>query len=134
MGVVLVLLCFGLVDYHYLWAVPFVSLFVGLACGGMGLISTAMVESINQFQTVYAVVISPIFFFSGVFFPINQFPVVLQWLAHLSPLYHGVVINQQLLWGKPNLFLILTHSLELLVLSMILCFIAYKLIYPKMER
>ena len=32
------------------------------------------------------------FIFSGTFFPVSQLPDLLQWIAYLTPLWHGVAL------------------------------------------
>jgi lipooligosaccharide transport system permease protein len=73
-GVSLVLLAFQIVSPQWIWLVPLLGALVGLSCGAIGLIATAMVSNINQFQTVYALLISPMFFISGVFYPVERCP------------------------------------------------------------
>lgn len=112
--------------------VLWVGFLVGMGCGSLGLISSALIKNISQFQTVYTVIISPLFFFSGIFFPISNFPKPLQLVAHLSPLYHGVVLNQQLLWQRIDGLVFLQHMGELMFLNLILVIFAYKMVYKKL--
>lgn len=96
-GVSLVLLAFGLVHWEFLFLIPFIGGFVALACGGLGFIASSMVKNINQFQTIYALLISPMFFFSGVFYPLDGLPSAARFAANFNPLYHGVKIGQHIL-------------------------------------
>lgn len=111
-----------------------VGFFVGTSCGAMGLISAAMIKNMSQFQTVYALVISPLFFFSGNLFPVDRLPVYFKAIAHLSPLYHGVALAQQLLWQRVDPGLFAMHFAELLVLTAILFFVAYRKVYSKLYQ
>ena len=43
--------------------------------------------------------ITPLFLFSGTFFPITQLPTFLQGVAWLSPLWHGVDLTRGLVLG-----------------------------------
>ena len=38
---------------------------------------------------LFRFVVTPMFLFSGTFYPISQLPEWGQWLAHVSPLWHG---------------------------------------------
>lgn len=105
---------------------------VGLTCGAIGLIASAMIKNISQFQTVYAVVISPLFFFSGNMFPMNYMPNWVKTVAHVSPLYHGVILSQQLLWERFDAVAFVQHSLELIALSVVFIFIAIRLVHKKL--
>jgi lipooligosaccharide transport system permease protein len=128
---VMVLFGFLPVSWNILGVLP-VGFLVGAGCGSMGLISAAMIKNISQFQTVYTVIISPLFFFSGIFFPINKLPETLQIVAHISPLYHGVVLNQQLLWVRLDGMLWAQHLAELVILDLILLFFAYRMVHKKL--
>lgn len=105
---------------------------VGFSCGGLGLMSSALIKNISQFQTVYTVLISPLFFFSGIFFPISKMPQWLQYFAHISPVYHGVILNQQLLWGRFDGPSFAMHFFELVILSILTVFLAYRLVLKKL--
>jgi lipooligosaccharide transport system permease protein len=84
------------------WAIllfPFLSGLLAVPCGAIGLLAAAQVRNINQFQTVYSFLIAPIYFLSGVFFPLGDRP-VLQALVQGSPFYHGVRLLQMSAWGR----------------------------------
>jgi lipooligosaccharide transport system permease protein len=128
----LVLLAFGVVKPQFLFLMPVMGALTGLSCGAMGLVATGYVRNINQFQTVYALLISPMFFVSGVFYPIEQMPRPLQWLCYLSPLYHGVRLSQSALWAEDVVSAWLVHGAALIALTAVLMVWAWKRIYPKL--
>lgn len=127
-----VLFIFQVVKIDFIFLMPIMGGLVGLSCGAMGLLSTAYVKNINQFQTVYALLISPMFFVSGVFYPIEEMPRFLQFFCYLSPLYHGVRLSQSALWAEDVLQTWLIHGLSLVGLTAILMVWAWKKIYPKL--
>ena len=49
-------------------------------------------ETDARFALVMRFLVLPLFLFSGTFFPISQLPTLLQALAWISPLWHGVVL------------------------------------------
>ena len=53
----------------------------------------------NRFATIFRFGITPLFLFSGTFFPITSLPAALQALAWLTPLYHGVALTRGLSLG-----------------------------------
>ena len=53
----------------------------------------------NRFNVIFRFGITPLFLFSGTFFPITQLPAVLQGVAWLSPLWHGVDLTRGLVLG-----------------------------------
>jgi lipooligosaccharide transport system permease protein len=84
------------------WAIllfPFIAGLLAVPCGAIGLLAAAWVRNINQFQTVYSFLIAPIYFLSGVFFPLGERP-VLNAIVQFSPFYHGVRLLQMSAWGR----------------------------------
>lgn len=96
-GVAIVLALFGLMVNPWLIpALASVGFLVALPCGAMGLLSSAMVNNMNQFQTVYSFLIAPLYFLSGIFFPISQMATPVRIVAEFFPLIHGVRLAQAL--------------------------------------
>ena len=52
-----------------------------------------------MFSAIFRWVVTPLFLFSGTFFPIEQMPAQLQPIAWLSPLWHGVELTRGLTLG-----------------------------------
>lgn len=48
-------------------------------------------------------VIGPMFLFSGTFFPVDQLPIGIRWLAWITPLWHGVEIARDTVIGGADL-------------------------------
>jgi lipooligosaccharide transport system permease protein len=119
-GVGLVLAVMGLLPN--LWSVllfPLIAGFVAVPCGAIGLLAAAQVRNINQFQTVYSFIIAPIYFLSGVFFPITDRPIL--WaIAQLSPFYHGVRLLQMTAWGRWTVTEVLMQTAILLAFTVVL--------------
>lgn len=118
---------FGLLENSWLFMLVFpLGAFVAIPCCALGLLSASLVRNINQIQSVYAFFVSPLFFFSGIFFPIEQMPQTCQWIAKSLPLYHGVRLCQMIFWNEPNLRSALGHLLILLLFSLLFGFWAYR--------
>jgi lipooligosaccharide transport system permease protein len=79
-------------------AIPAVVL-VGFAFGGLGLVINALASGYDFFSYYLTLVLTPMMMLSGVFFPVEQLPGVIQALAMALPLYHGVEIVRPLLSG-----------------------------------
>lgn len=95
----LVLACLGLVHNPFILPIlPLIGGLIAIPCGAIGLLAAAHVRNINQFQTVYSFLIAPIFYLSGVFFPLAERP-ILNLVAQFSPFYHGVRLLQISIWG-----------------------------------
>ena len=56
----------------------------------------------SKFAAIFRFGITPLFLFSGTFFPISSLPVVLQGLAWLTPLFHGVALTRGLRSGRSS--------------------------------
>ena len=60
----------------------------GLAFGAMGMAVTSVTSSIDMFNLPIFLVITPMFLFSGTFFPLGGLPAWAAGMATLLPLYH----------------------------------------------
>jgi lipooligosaccharide transport system permease protein len=72
----------------------------GMAFGAPVAAFSATQDKDTAFSTMYRFVVVPLFLFSGTFFPISQLPVVLQWVAYATPLFHGVALCRDLTLGQ----------------------------------
>jgi lipooligosaccharide transport system permease protein len=131
-GVSLVLTAFGLFSHPTsgLWLAPAVGVLVAFPLGCLGLLASCTVRNINQFQTVYSFLISPLYFFSGIFFPLEQMPGWLQAIAKALPLYHGVRLSQAIFWNENIGAVWAVHAPILLIYSAVL----FALTFVKVRR
>lgn len=74
-------------------AIP-AAVLTGLAFSAPMMAYAATLRQGGNFNAVFRFVITPLFLFSGVFFPIAQLPVALQRVAAFTPLYHGVELTR----------------------------------------
>jgi lipooligosaccharide transport system permease protein len=66
----------------------------GLAfAGGMGAFMATQ-RTPDKFSAIFRWVITPLFLFSGTFFPVDSLPVFVRPIAWLSPLWHGVELTR----------------------------------------
>ena len=90
----LVVLCmlslFGIVPLAAGLLAPFVGFLTALMFAALSLFVTSFVKTINHFNFYFTGFISPMFFFSGVVFPISKLPAPIQPLAEVIPLTHSV--------------------------------------------
>ena len=56
-----------------------------------------------SFSTIFRFVVTPLFLFSGTFFPVDRLPPLLQSFALLTPLYHGVALARGAVLGTIDL-------------------------------
>jgi len=74
----------------------------------LGLTYTSLLKSIEQVNFYFTLFITPLFLFSGVFYPIDNLPHIVRTIAFLSPLYHLVEIIRPLVLGRLD-FGVLIH-------------------------
>jgi lipooligosaccharide transport system permease protein len=99
------------------WAVmalPAASL-LGFAFAAIGMSATTFMRSWQDFDMVNLAILV-LFLFSATFFPLSVYPENIRFLAHLSPLYHGVTLIRGLTLGDIHAGL-LGHSAFLAVLG-----------------
>jgi lipooligosaccharide transport system permease protein len=82
-----------------LWVLP-VTFLIGITFGAMGLIVTAVAPSYDFFMYYFTLVITPMLLASGVFFPLDQLPLALQWIASALPLTHAIALVRPLVHGE----------------------------------
>jgi len=84
----MVITAFGLISFpDGLWLIP-LSALGGLAFGSMAMWLTGLTPSFEMFNLPIFLFITPMFLFSGAFFPMDGLPAWTAWLAQLLPLYH----------------------------------------------
>ncbi len=71
-----------------------VALLGGLALGAIGMFFTGITPSIDMFNLPIFLFITPMFLFSGTFFPVSNLPAWAQPLALVFPLYHLVEMTR----------------------------------------
>ncbi len=86
-----------------------VQLLVGLAFGTLLYAYSAGTRSEAAFSLVYRLGVVPLFLFSGAFFPISNLATPLEWLARVTPLWHGVDLTRMLTLGNVDVGLALVH-------------------------
>ena len=75
------------------------SILMGLLFGNLGLAYTSYITSIHQLMYFFTLVITPMFWFSGVFFPLDSLPGWVQVLAWFIPMSHVVDLFRGLVSG-----------------------------------
>jgi lipooligosaccharide transport system permease protein len=99
------------------WALllPLVVIAAGALFSAIGLLFTSLVKSIDLFSYFYTLFYTPLFLFSGIFFPVTQFPFGAE-IAWFTPLYHIVEMSRALAHGNVSVGL-LGHAAWVLVVS-----------------
>ena len=90
----------GLASWPLSLAVVAVLPLIGLTFGALGLVVTAVSPSFDFFMYYFTLFITPMTMLCGVFYPIEQLPAALQWVAQLLPLTHAVLLVRPLMLGE----------------------------------
>ena len=95
----LVIIAFGAAESPTIvLAVP-AAVLTGMAFAGPIAAFAATQKTPSKFASIFRFGITPLFLFSGTFFPISSLPDALQALAWLTPLFHGVALTRALSLG-----------------------------------
>jgi len=74
-------------------------LLTGLAFSAPLIAYAATLKGNENFNAIFRFVVTPLFLFSGVFFPLTRLPPALRAAAWLTPLFHGVELTRALTLG-----------------------------------
>ncbi len=99
--IMIVISAFGLVDSSLVVAAIPLLFVSGLIFAETSLIFVAVVPGIDSFNYFYTLLMTPMFLFSGIFFPLDNLPPVVVKIAFFTPLYHLVNICRSFAAGQP---------------------------------
>ncbi len=93
----------------------------GLAIGVVIMSYTSRIEEDKgQMAMIMRFGITPMFLFSGTFFPLTQLPIYLQWIGWISPLWHGTELGRVLSYSLVEpLWLTIVHGVYLIALTVV---------------
>jgi len=94
---------FGLTRSLWALAVPVVIALVALLFAALSLVVAAVAKSFEFFNYYLTLVVTPMFLFCGVFFPLESLPRWAQALARVLPLTYAVRATRALMQGRPEL-------------------------------
>lgn len=89
-AVLVVIWIAGIITYPLSIAAILVGFITGIMFGTLSMFITSFIGNINHFNFYFTGLLSPMFFFSGVVFPIENLPEALKWVAEAVPLTHVV--------------------------------------------
>jgi lipooligosaccharide transport system permease protein len=127
---VLVMIPFGAVSSPLiLLAIPAATL-TGLAFATPIAAYAATQKVMTSFNYIFRFLITPLFLFSGAFFPVERLPALIQPIAWVTPLYHGVALARGLALGTigNDLFAAFIHLAVLLLFAgggLVLCLLQF---------
>ena len=113
-----------------------VAVLTGMAFGAPIAAYSATQRTPNKFNVIFRFGITPLFLFSGTFFPIESLPGFLQPVAWLSPLWHGVDLTRGLVVGTlgQNPVAMLAHVIVLTTIVAVSTWAAVRTIERRLVR
>lgn len=121
LAVIIVVASFGLVPLPWSFLTPFVGFLCGIMFASISLLITSFVSNINHFNFYFTGFLSPMFFFSGVVFPLDNLPKALRIIAEFFPLTHAVRSSRFIDLGNFNSVIII----DFIVIGMITLLIGW---------
>lgn len=128
-----VLVLFGLMESPWLALSPVLFALSGLMFASMALIVTAFAPSYDFYAYYFSLVVSPMFFFSGIFFPLDTMPAWVSRAAWFMPLTHAVNVSRALSTGEVSASL-LGDVAWMLVFTVASSWVAIKLIKRRLVK
>ena len=117
----LILVLFGAVPLDAIPALTITSIYSGMAFGAIMLMGASFVKQDDGiFAVVNRFIITPMFMFSGTYYPLAVLPIYLQWIGWISPMWHATEIGRYLSYGhqvEPWLLLVHFSYLGLMLVS-----------------
>ncbi|KWT90955.1 ABC transporter permease [Candidatus Magnetominusculus xianensis] len=105
-AVLVVTVPFGVIPLPGGLVMPFIGFITGLMFASLSLLVTSYVKTISFFNFYFTGFLSPMFFLSGVVFPLAELPEVLRYVAEALPLTHPVRLGRSLCLGQLRLELL----------------------------
>lgn len=132
LGVASVAGLFGLLNLNILAALPVLFL-VCFMFSCLGMVATSFARNYDSFIYSTSGFIVPMSLLSGTYFPLDELPKILQYVAYLLPLTHGVSAVRSIVVGDYSWF-VLIHILIMILGSWILMNIAFNRIGSKLLK
>jgi len=129
-----VLSLFGLVHFPTGLGILPLAFLGGLLFGSVGMIFTGVVKSIDMFNLPIFLFITPMYLFSGTFFPIETLPHWAQAVAYFLPLSHLVTLARNLCLGTITGTQVLVSGSYLVVATVILIPIALRVMRRRLIK
>lgn len=123
--VLLIISIFGLVTYPMAILAPIGGFLTGLMFATLSLLVTSFVININHFNFYFTGLLTPMFFFSGIVFPLDTLPMYIRCIAEFSPLIHSARIVRAFCINSFNLYLLL-DLLYIIIFTAVIGFFAIK--------
>jgi len=98
--ILVIAVAFQLVPSPWALVIPVLAFLEGIMFASIAILFTSIVPAIYSFNYYFTLFITPMFFFSGVFFPLSSFPPIVQTLSWIAPLTPVVNLTRALTNGE----------------------------------
>lgn len=109
---------FRLVPSPWASVIPVLAFLEGIMFASIAILFTSFVPAIYSFNYYFTLFITPMFFFSGVFFPLSSFPEMVQTLSWVAPLTPVVHLTRALINGEFHLDLLWALALIIVLTAL----------------
>ena len=96
---IIVMLLFGLIKSPWACFLPVLMLIEAVGFASLAMLFSSKAPSYDFFSYYFTLIISPMFLFSGIFFPLDTMPVWVQTIAWITPLTHFISLSRALVLG-----------------------------------
>jgi lipooligosaccharide transport system permease protein len=127
-----VLATFGTVRSPYAVLAWPVAILLGVSFSAPVCAFTGWIERDEGYNALFRFGITPLFLFSGTFFPIERLPEAVRWIAYVTPLWHGVDLMRHLTLGTPELWPSVMHIAVMLAWFLTGLWLAHRTIAPRL--
>jgi len=105
---------------HSPWAalIPILAFLQGIMFASIAIFYTSIVPAIYSFNYYFTLFMTPMFLFSGVFFPLTAFPKIVQTLSWVLPLTPAVHLTRALVNGEIQLELLWALALIIVIAAL----------------
>lgn len=131
-GVTVVAGMFGLLSKHIIVALPVLFLVCFLfSC--LGMVATSFARNYDSFIYSTSGFIVPMSLLSGTYFPLDELPKTLQYIAYLLPLTHAVSAVRSILTGNYS-YVVALHVLIMILAAWLLMNLSFERIRSKLLK
>lgn len=109
---------FQLVSSPWAVIIPILAFLEGIMFASIAILFTSIVPAIYSLNYYFTLFITPMFFFSGVFFPLSSFPEIVQTLSWIVPLTPVVHLTRALINGEFHLDLLWALALIIVLAAL----------------
>jgi lipooligosaccharide transport system permease protein len=96
----LILIIFGAIPLASIPMLTLASIFAGMSFGAIMLMTASFVKRDDGvFAIIGRFIVTPMFMFSGTYYPLTNLPIYLQWVGWLSPVWHTTDLGRAISYG-----------------------------------